>query len=119
LLDYELQERDITPESISGYEHEENTHMGVAAAVASGIADCGMGVRSAAISMNLDFIPVGWERYDLVIPEQHLSHPGVQHLLTVLRDQEFQQTLGGQPGYDVRETGRVQFQVETPDTNTP
>jgi putative molybdopterin biosynthesis protein len=116
LLDYELQKRSITPEQISGYEHEENTHMGVAAAVASGIADCGMGVRSAALAVNLDFVPVGWERYDLVVPQRHLNLPGVQALLVLLNDEGFRQSLGAQPGYDVSETGRVQFQKGTEDT---
>lgn len=112
LLDYELQKRGIAAESIAGYEHEENTHMGVAAAVASGIADCGMGVRSAAIAMNLDFVPVGWERYDLVIPDRYLDQPGIQYLLNLLQDREFQAALGAQPGYDVRETGRVVYATE-------
>jgi putative molybdopterin biosynthesis protein len=110
LLDYELERRGIPPEGIAGYEREENTHLAVAVAIASGIADCGMGVRSGAIAMHLDFIPVGWERYDLVIPEVHRTQPGIQYLLEILRDAEFQQALGAQPGYDTRETGKVQYQ---------
>jgi putative molybdopterin biosynthesis protein len=109
LLDYELEKRGIEPASIAGYEHEEYTHLMVATAVASGVADCGLGVRSAAVAMNLDFIPVGWERYDLVIPTACLAQAGVQHLLDVLNDAEFQQALGSQPGYDTQETGEVQF----------
>jgi putative molybdopterin biosynthesis protein len=111
LLDYELEKRGIRPENIAGYEHEENTHLGVAAAVASDIAHCGMGVRSAAISMGLEFVSVGWERYDMVIPTAHCEHPGVQYLLTLLQDDEFKRALGSQPGYDYRETGTVQYQV--------
>jgi putative molybdopterin biosynthesis protein len=109
LLDYELEKRGIEPASIAGYEHEEYTHLMVAAAVASGVADCGLGVRSAAVAMNLDFIPVGWERYDLVIPTAHLAQAGVRHLLDVLNDAEFKQALGAQPGYDTQETGTVQY----------
>ena len=81
------------------------------AAVASGIADCGLGVRSAAIAMNLDFVSVGWERYDLVIPAAHLNHPGIQHILSLLNDDGFRQSLAEQPGYDTRETGTVQYQA--------
>lgn len=105
LLDYELEKRGISAEHISGYDHEEYTHLAVAAAVASGIADCGLGVRSAALAMGLDFVPVGWERYDLVIPAEHTEHPGVQRLLAVLSDDEFKGALGAQPGYDTHETG--------------
>lgn len=109
LLDYELQQRSVDPGSISGYDREEYTHLAVAAAIASGAADCGLGVRSGAVALNLEFIPVGWERYDLVIPTEHLSHPGVKGLLEVLHDSEFKQALAEQPGYDARETGTVQY----------
>lgn len=107
LLDFELQKRGILSEQIAGYEREETTHLGVAAVVASDTADCGLGVRNAATALNLDFIPVAWERYDLVIPSVHWENPGIQHLVDVLRDAEFQQVLGSQPGYDARETGRI------------
>lgn len=111
LLDYELEKRGIPSQKIAGYEHEEYTHLGVAAAIASGIADCGLGVRNGAIAMNLDFIPVGWERYDLVIPDEHRQNPGVLHLLEVLTGDNFRQALSDQPGYDARETGVIQYQV--------
>lgn len=109
LLDYELAQRDINPDLIAGYAHEEYTHLAVAAAVASGIADCGMGVRSAAIAMGLDFISVGWERYDLVIPKQHLDNPAIQHVLALLNDGAFQQALDAEPGYAAHETGKIQY----------
>lgn len=108
LLDYELQKRGITPESIAGYDHEEYTHLGVAAAVASGIADCGLGVRSGAIALELDFVPVSWERYDIVVPEIHRQHPAVMALLDALNSAAFHQALRAQPGYDMRETGTIQ-----------
>jgi len=109
LLDYELKQRRISPEQVEGYTREEYTHLAVAAAVATGIADCGLGVRSAAIALGLEFIPVGWERYDFVIPQRHSEHPGVQRLLTTLRSAEFRSALAAQPGYDVRETGQLQY----------
>ncbi len=105
LLDYELQRRGIAPTRIDGYEREEPTHLAVGAAVASGIADCGLGVRSGAVALGLGFVPVGWERYDLVIPERHTEHPGVERLLTLLNEPDFRQMLAAQPGYDARETG--------------
>jgi len=109
LLDYELGKRGIAPGQIDGYEREENTHLAVAAAVASGMADCGMGVRSGALALGLDFVSIGWERYDLVIPHAHLEHPGVQHIIALLEDDDFRRALGGQPGYDTRETGTIQL----------
>jgi putative molybdopterin biosynthesis protein len=111
LLDYELKLRGIIPENITGYEREEYTHMAVAAAVATGVADCGMGVRSAAIALNLDFMTVGWERYDIVIPQVHQQHSGVQNLLATLSSDSFKAALAAQHGYDTRETGVVQYQT--------
>lgn len=109
LLDYELEKRGIIAEDIHGYEHEEYTHLAVAAAIASGIADCGMGVRSGANAMGLDFIPIGWERYDLVVPDEHRLHPTIDHLLQVLGSSTFQAELAQQPGYDIQETAKVQM----------
>ncbi|MCB9451597.1 MAG: molybdopterin biosynthesis protein [Anaerolineaceae bacterium] len=109
LLDYELAKRNIAPTNVSGYDREEFTHLAVAAAVASGAADCGLGVRSAAIAMNLDFISVGWERYDLVLPTAYHDDPGVKALRELLTGDEFPQALGAHPGYDTRETGQIQY----------
>jgi putative molybdopterin biosynthesis protein len=111
LLDFELEKRGIALENIEGYEREEYTHLAVAAAIASGTADCGLAVRSAAIAMNLDFIPIGWERYDIVIPAPYLEFEGIQNLIAVLRDFEFQDQLNAQAGYDTRETGQVQYET--------
>src|SRR5262249_50102759 len=111
LLDYELKRLGIAPADIAGYDREEYTHLAVAAAVATGVADCGLGVRSAAIALDLDFVPVGWERYNLVIPAEHLEHSGVQPLISVLGSDEFKRALAAQPGYDTRETGKVQYAV--------
>ncbi len=108
LLDYELKQRGIAAEDVQGYAREEYTHLAVAAAVATGIADAGLGVRSAAIALNLDFVPVGWERFDLVIPAEHTER--VHPLLAALRSDGFKQALGAQPGYDTRETGTLQHE---------
>ena len=107
LFNYLLDQHDIAPHEIAGYEHEEYTHLAVAAAVADGIGDCGMGLRSAAEAMDLDFIGVTWERYDLVIPERFMATAGILALLDALRDEDFKRELGAQSGYRSDETGRV------------
>ncbi len=107
LLDYEIQRRNIAPEQVQGYEREEYTHLAVAAAVASGSADCGMGIRNAAMALDLDFIPVTHERYDLVIPEQYIDLPMIQHVLALLHDASFRAAVAAQPGYDVSEMGQT------------
>ncbi len=107
LLDYELAQRGIAAANINGYGHEVYTHLAVAAAVASGAADCGLGLRRAALVLGLDFVPVGEERFDLCIPEQHSAHAGVQALLQVLTENAFRAALNQEPGYDARATGQL------------
>ncbi|MGB7338955.1 MAG: molybdopterin biosynthesis protein [Phototrophicaceae bacterium] len=109
LLDYELAKRGIIADEVRGYEREEYTHLAVASSVATGIADCGLGVRSAALALQLDFIPVGWERYDFVIPEQYAEHQGVVNLLDTLSSETFKSALSEQAGYKTDETGQIQF----------
>ena len=107
LLDYELERRGIAAAEIAGYEQEVYTHLAVAAAVASGVADCGPGVRRAALALGLDFVPVAEERFDLCIPERHCAQPAMPALLDVLVDGKFRAALDGEPGYDARATGEV------------
>ena len=107
LFDYLLAQNGMAPENIRSYEHEEVTHMAVAAAVADGIGDCGLGLRRAAEAMQLDFISITQERFDLVIPERFLENENIKTLLTVLRDGDFKAELGAQSGYDSQETGRA------------
>ena len=76
--------KSIDPADIAGYGVEETTHMGVAVAVASGAADVGLGVRSAARALGVDFVPVTTEDYDLLIPEAFWEHPGVAALREVI-----------------------------------
>ena len=106
LFDYLLAQHEISADEIEGYDHEEYTHLAVAAAVADGIGDCGMGLRGAAEALGLDFIGLTWERFDLAIPRRHLESAPVQTLLAVLEDADFKRELGAQSGYRSDETGR-------------
>ncbi len=107
LLDYELGRKGIAPASVGGYEHEEYTHLAVAAAVAGGVADSGLGVLAAARALDLDFVPLADERYDLVIPRAHYASPLLAPLLNLLNDGAFRDAVGALPGYDVSRMGRV------------
>ncbi len=105
LLDYELSKLGIAPESVLGYDNEEYTHLGVAAAVASGRADCGLGIPAAALALGLDFIPLFHERYDLVIPREHAESDLLAPLFDVLRQEDFKRAVMRLPGYDVSAMG--------------
>ncbi len=106
LLDYELNRLSIDPNSVRGYEREEYTHLAVAAAVASGAANAGLGIYAAARALNLHFVPLATERYDLVIPQAHYESELLQPLLDLLEDEEFQATVAALPGYDVSLMGQ-------------
>lgn len=106
LLDYELAQHNIDASKIAGYDREEYTHLAVAAAVASGTADAGLGVRAAARALNLDFVPVGWERYDLVIPKEHHENSLLAPLLALLEDQRFRDAVAALEGYRVEDMGK-------------
>ena len=107
LLDWQLVQLGISPDRVSGYEEVEYTHMNVAAAVLSGRAATGLGVRSAANALGLDFLPVGVEEYDLAIPERHWNLPQMQALLAVVRSEEFQKTVFAMGGYGIDRTGEI------------
>jgi putative molybdopterin biosynthesis protein len=105
LLDYYLNRLGIAPDSIIGYNQEEYTHLGVAAAVASGRADCGLGIAAAAQALELDFIPLYQERYDLIIPKEYAESDLLAPLFAVLKNPEFQKAVAALPGYDVSQMG--------------
>ncbi len=107
LLDYQLQQLGIKPDSIRGYQHEEYTHLAVAAAVASGRADCGLAIHAAAAALKLDFLPLYKERYDLIIPKEHYESARLMPLLQLLGDSEFQETVASLPGYSTDSMGEV------------
>jgi putative molybdopterin biosynthesis protein len=107
LLDYQLGLQGISAESIQGYQQEEFTHLGVAAAVASGRADCGLGIAAAAQALDLDFVPLFQERYDLVIPMEHANSPLLAPLFEIINGKEFRLAVMAMPGYDVSVMGKV------------
>jgi putative molybdopterin biosynthesis protein len=113
LLDHRLGESGIDPQAVQGYEREEVTHLAVAAAVASGVADCGLGIRAAARALQLDFAPVEWERYDLVIPREHIESGLLEPLLALLHDAAFHKAVGELPGYDPKPMGQVVAEIES------
>lgn len=107
LLDYQLSIMGIPASDIRGYNQVEYTHLGVAAAVASGRADCGLGIPAAAQALDLDFVPLFHERYDLVIPAAFAQGDLLAPLFDVIRGAEFRQMVMSLPGYDVRRMGEI------------
>ena len=111
LTDLHLKRLGITPDRVNGYDREEYTHMNVASAVAGGNADAGLAIRAAAAALDLDFIPVAEERYDLILPKSFLDDPKVGSLLNIIRGNvEFRRIVEGLGGYDLRDCGTIMYE---------
>ncbi|MFO7584785.1 MAG: molybdopterin biosynthesis protein [Anaerolineales bacterium] len=113
LLDYHFDKLGIDPESVRGYAEEEYTHLGVAAAIASGRADCGLGIPAAAQALELDFVPLFHERYDLVIPQIYAQSDLLAPLFDLLELQAFRNAVRALPGYDTSIMGKIFLEDES------
>jgi len=107
LIDYLCKREGVDPAGIYGYDREEFTHTAVAAQIAAGTADAGMGIYSAAKLYGLDFLPVCVEQYDLLIPDAAWDTPVVRSLLEVLQSGAFRARLEALGGYRLDRPGRV------------
>ena len=107
LTDYLCSREKVEPSDVYGYTREELTHTSVAAQIACGSADVGMGIYSAAKLYDLDFIPICIEEYDLIIPDHAWDSPMVQQLLTILRSDALREKILSMGGYTVDHPGQV------------
>jgi putative molybdopterin biosynthesis protein len=106
LLDYHFSLLGIAPDAVRGYNQEEYTHLSVAAAVASGRADCGLGIAAAAEALELDFIPLYQERYDLIIPLEYDHSSLISPIYQIIDNPTFRRAVASLPGYDVSIMGQ-------------
>jgi putative molybdopterin biosynthesis protein len=108
LTDHLLLQNGIAPDAVAGYASPpEDSHMAVAAAIASGVGDVGMGLAAAAQAFGLDFVPVMDEDYFLVCLKDALDHPAVLKLREVLAGAAWHQALATLPGYSSAQSGEV------------
>lgn len=109
LLDYLLKKSNMSANDIYGYEREEFTHMSVAALVASGSADAGLGIYSAAKAYGLDFIPVCEEEYDFIMPARFAELEIVKQFIMILKSEEFKTELNRMGGYKAECSGEIRM----------
>ena len=107
LFDHALKQTGKSPADIVGYACEEFTHMALAANVLTGAADCGLGIFAAARALNLDFVPLARERYDLLVPRTHFDDPKIQTLLALIRQNAIKEEIEALGGYETTLTGRI------------
>ena len=103
----QLKRAGIDPGRVAGYEREETTHIGVARAVAEGRATAGLGIQAAASAFGLDFVRLGEERYDLVVPGERWDEESVVALRAVVASAPFREALTALGGYEVSQTGEA------------
>lgn len=111
LLFHRLREAGIDPHAISNYGLEAPTHTAVAAAVAAGTVDVGPGIRAVAQTWGLDFIPLGFERYDLAIPRPVFESRQLRPLLETLHQPAFRRAAAAFTGYDLTRMSEVVAEV--------
>ncbi|SHH17013.1 molybdopterin biosynthesis protein [Tepidibacter thalassicus] len=107
LLDYNLNKLNIESSNIKGYEREMTTHMAVAVSIKSNSSDTGLGIMSAAKAMNLDFIPVGYECYDFLVPFEYMEDEKIINFINVIKSKEFKDRVTKLGGYEFEGTGDV------------
>jgi putative molybdopterin biosynthesis protein len=109
LFDLLLAQADVAPESIAGYDRLEFTHTAVAALVADGAADCGLGIRAAAAALGLDFVPLASEPYELALRASALTEPHIATLVATLASAPVRAAIDALPGYDATGAGAVRY----------
>ena len=107
LFDRELKQAGIRGETLSGYDNCVARHMDVGLAVLSGRAHTGPGIRAVANLLDLDFISLGWERFDLLIKKDRFFDQGIQLFLSLLKGKMIQRAAEEYGGYDLAYTGKM------------
>ncbi len=107
LLDYHLSKLGIDTSQISGYDDEEFTHINLALKIKKGLADAGLGIASVAQIMDLDFIPLFWEEYDLLVLPEFTKDYRFQLIMNLILSEEFRNSALTWQGYDLSDAGIV------------
>lgn len=110
LLDSILARENIDPSLIKGYQNEEWNHLSVASYINRGTADCALGIRSAAQQLNLDFIPVTKEKFDLVFRWTTKNKHALTTFLDIIQLTTFKESIADLKGYNFEEFGKIIFE---------
>ena len=119
LLDQELKKAGVGGDKIKGYDREVHRHLDVGLDVLAGRSDAGLGIHAVAGLLNLDFIPLRWERYDLMVFKERFFDAIIQNFLSILHDKAFFRQAEALRGYDIRLSGRMLFPRNHRDSSPP
>lgn len=107
LLDSLLEQEGLSSHDIIGYQTEEYSHLATALHVATGNADCALGIYSAGMSLGLECIPIAQERYELVIPKEYATMPSLTALYECITSTQYKAHLNSLGGYNTELTGSI------------
>ncbi|MBW1682164.1 MAG: helix-turn-helix transcriptional regulator [Deltaproteobacteria bacterium] len=113
LFDKMLQEAEISPENLAGYDEEKRSHMEVGLEVLAGRADAGPGIRAVAGLLGLEFIPFRWERFDFIVSRERFFDRGIQRFLGLLHEKAFRALAEPLEGYDLAFCGKMVYPKES------
>lgn len=109
LLDYEIAKSEISSGQITGYQQEVSRHLDAGLSVFAGVADAAPAIRAVAGILGLGFIPLRWERFDLLVLRDRFFEPAIQNFMGLLHEQEFRDLAASFDGYDVSLCGKMLF----------
>ncbi len=109
LFDRELKKAGVDCRHVQGYDREFQSHLEIGLEVLSGRADTGPGIRAVATLLDLDFLPLKWERFDLLIPKNGFFAKGVQLFLDLLHGEGFRSLAEELAGYDLSLSGKMVY----------
>ncbi len=109
LLDYELSRADISTELVKGYQNDVLRHIDAGLEVVAGRADAAPAIRAVAGMLDLDFLPLRWERFDLLISRERFFEQNIQKFISILHDKEFSGLADSFSGYDISLSGKMIF----------
>lgn len=110
LLDHELQKAGLRGDKIAGYENEVARHMDVGLEILAGRADVGPGIQTVARTLDLGFLPLRWERFDLLVSKKVFFEKSIQSLFGILQSEAFKEAAVDLTGYDLSIAGKIVFQ---------
>jgi molybdate-binding protein len=110
LIDHELQKAGIRGDKIDGYANEVPRHMDVGLEILAGRADVGPGIQTVARTLDLGFLPLRWERFDLLVSKKVFFEKSIQSLFGLLQSEDFKEAAADLTGYDLSIAGKIVFQ---------
>lgn len=109
LFDRELEKADVDAGNINGYENEVPRHLDAGLEILSGRADAAPAIRAVAALLDLDFLPLRWERFDLLIPKERFFEKTVQSFLGLLTRETLETLFPKNAGYDLQTAGKIVY----------